>query len=152
MAQLLAIDAESGKRCFREGLRGVWWSLLFAGLLFPFAALCSPTQVIVNADQASVPLDREMLRDIFSMRVRRWPSGEAVQVFILPDDNDLSDRFYREQLGIYGYVLRSVWDRMVFTGTGFAPIEVRSEAEMRERVRATPGAIGYVNGGKDRSV
>jgi hypothetical protein len=37
---------------------------------------------------------------------------------------------------------------MVFTGTGLAPTLVRSEEEMRARVRATPGAIGYVSSGK----
>jgi hypothetical protein len=46
---------------------------------------------------------------------------------------------------MYSYVLRRAWDRMVFTGTGFAPTIVRSEAEMIERVRSTPGAIGYVS-------
>jgi hypothetical protein len=33
---------------------------------------------------------------------------------------------------------------LVFTGTGLAPTVVGSEREMRERVRSTPGAIGYV--------
>jgi hypothetical protein len=33
---------------------------------------------------------------------------------------------------------------MVFTGTGFAPTVVRSEKEMNELVRTTPGAIGFV--------
>jgi hypothetical protein len=45
---------------------------------------------------------------------------------------------------MYSYVLRRAWDRMVFTGTGFAPTIVRSEKEMIERVRSTPGAIGFV--------
>ena len=79
------------------------------------------------------------------MRLRAWPGGPPVRVFVLPDSDPLSDRFYREQLGMYSYVLRAAWDRMVFTGTGFAPTIVRSEEEMRERVSRTPGAIGYVS-------
>jgi hypothetical protein len=78
------------------------------------------------------------------MRVREWPDGSPIRVFVLPDDNPLSDTFYRERLGMYSYVLRRAWDRMVFTGTGFAPTVVRSEQEMIERVRSTPGAIGFV--------
>jgi hypothetical protein len=42
--------------------------------------------------------------------------------------------------------MRDTWDRMVFTGTGLAPTVVASEQEMRERIRSTPGAIGYVRG------
>jgi hypothetical protein len=102
-------------------------------------------QILVNPDIASVPLDRDLLRAIFTMRLRSWPNGPSVRVFVLPDSDPVSDRFYREQLGMYSYVLRSAWDRMVYTGTGLAPTVVRSEREMRERVLATPGAIGYVS-------
>jgi hypothetical protein len=74
-----------------------------------------------------------------------------VRVFVLPDNDPVSDRFYREQLGMYSYVLRSAWDRMVYTGTGLAPTVVHSEEEMRRRVLATPGAIGYVSRGRGSS-
>lgn len=101
-------------------------------------------QVIVSPTLTSVPLDRSLLRAVFTMRVRQWPDGSPIRVFVLPDDDPLSDQFYREQLGMYSYVLRNAWDRMVFTGTGFAPTVVRSEKEMNELVRTTPGAIGFV--------
>lgn len=105
-------------------------------------------EIIVNPDIASVQLDRDLLRAVFTMRLRSWPNGPAVRVFVLPDTDPVSDRFYREQLGMYSYVLRSAWDRMVYTGTGLAPTLVHSEEEMRQRVRATPGAIGYVSRGR----
>jgi len=98
---------------------------------------------IVNGDHASVVVDRQMLRAIFTMRIRAWPDGAPVRVFVLPDDNDTHDRFCREQLGMYSYVLRDLWDRLEFTGTGLAPTVVHSLDEMRARVQATPGAIGY---------
>jgi ABC-type phosphate transport system substrate-binding protein len=100
--------------------------------------------VIVNPDESRVSIDRDLLRGIFSMRVRAWPGGEPIRVFVLPDDDQLSDDFCRDLLGTYPYVLRAAWDRLVFTGTGLAPTVVKSEEEMRRRVLATPGAIGYV--------
>ncbi len=119
------------------------------GMSHPLRA--QSVEIIVNQSVATVPLDRDLLRAIFTMRLRSWPNGSAVHVFVLPDNDPVSDRFYREQLGMYSYVLRSAWDRMVYTGTGFAPTIVRSEKEMRERVRATPGAIGYVSHARDSS-
>jgi ABC-type phosphate transport system substrate-binding protein len=101
--------------------------------------------VIVNPDESQVAIDRDLLRGIFSMRVRAWPGGEAIHVFVLPDDDDLSGEFCRDLLGTYPYVLRTTWDRLVFTGTGLAPTVVKSEQEMRRRVLNTPGAIGYVH-------
>ena len=114
----------------------------------PVQAQAQSAQIIVNPALESVALDRDLLRAIFTMRLRAWPSGPPVRVFVLPDNDPLSDRFYREQLGMYSYVLRAAWDRMVFTGTGLAPTVVASEEEMRKRVRETPGAIGYVSHGK----
>lgn len=100
--------------------------------------------VIVSPSLRGMQLDRSILRAVFTMRLRQWPDGSPVRVFVLPDDNPLSDQFYRERLGMYSYVLRQAWDRMVFTGTGFAPTVVESEERMRELVRTTPGAIGFV--------
>lgn len=123
---------------------------LLASLLLLMLSATAPAeetpavQVIVSPTLATVPLDRSLLRAVFTMRVRQWPDGSPIRVFVLPDDDPLSDQFYREQLGMYSYVLRNAWDRMVFTGTGFAPTVVRSEKEMNELVRTTPGAIGFV--------
>ncbi len=88
-------------------------------------------EILVNPDIDGIQLDRDLLRAIFTMRLRSWPDGPPVRVFVLPDNDPVSDRFYREQLGMYSYVLRSAWDRMVYTGTGLAPTVVRSEEEMR---------------------
>lgn len=123
--------------------------LLAVLLLFVASTACPletapAVEVIVSPSLASTKLDRSLLRSVFTMRLRQWPDGSPVRVFVLPDSDPLSDLFYRQRLGMYSYVLRRAWDRMVFTGTGFAPTVVQTEKEMIERVRSTPGAIGYV--------
>ncbi|WP_211242988.1 hypothetical protein [Sinimarinibacterium sp. CAU 1509] len=55
----------------------------------------------------------------------------------------MHEQFCHQVLGTYPYVLRSAWDKLVYTGTGFAPTVVRDVQEMRRRVESTPGAIGY---------
>ena len=122
--------------------------LLSVLLLFVASTACPvesapAVDVIVSPTLGSTKLDRSLLRSVFTMRLRQWPDGSPVRVFVLPDSDPLSDQFYRERLGMYSYVLRRAWDRMVFTGTGFAPTVVQTEKEMIERVRSTPGAIGY---------
>jgi hypothetical protein len=116
-------------------------------LLAASASAGTPPDVLVHPDHAKVPLGREELRAIFMMRTRAWPDGRPIRVFVLGDGAELHDEFVRTRLGTFPYVLRGGWDRMVFTGTGFAPTLVGSEAEMRERVLATPGAIGYARSG-----
>jgi hypothetical protein len=123
--------------------------LVVAALLCaPHSALAGSVEVIVNPDHSSAPMDRNLLRAIFTMRLRQWPDGEPIQVFVMPDGSELSNQFCREQLGTFPYVLRATWDRIVFTGTGLAPTVVNSEQEMRERVHSTPGAVGYIRSGE----
>jgi|SRR5580658_8166235 ABC-type phosphate transport system substrate-binding protein len=118
--------------------------VLLLALVTPLRALADSVQIIISPDEAGTRLDRTLLRAIFTMRLHQWPDGKPVHVFVLPDQDEATAIFCREQLGTYPYVMRSTWDRMVFTGTGLAPTVVGTEREMRERVRSTPGAIGYV--------
>jgi ABC-type phosphate transport system substrate-binding protein len=119
--------------------------LLLALSLWSAAAAAGETEVIVNGDHASITVDRDMLRAIFTTRLRQWPDGKPIRIFVMPDDSIVHDQFCREQLGMYPYVLRELWDRLLFTGTGLPPTVVRSDEEMRATVRNTPGAIGYVS-------
>lgn len=137
-------NADKGAEARRRARRARALLILVLLLWVPLSALAGSVEVIVNADHAAAPLDRNLLRAIFTMRLRQWSSGTPVHVFVLPDHDEVTDLFCREQLGTYPYVMRATWDRMVFTGTGLAPTVVTSEKEMRELVSSTPGAIGYI--------
>jgi hypothetical protein len=120
-------------------------------------ALCciSPSvgsqEMIAHRDAGVASLTRNEARLFFTMRLKNWPNGTLVKVFVLPDNNPLHNRFSNEVLGLYPYQLRRVWDRQIFSGTGQAPTTVSSEQEMLERIATTPGAIGYADGPIDDS-
>jgi ABC-type phosphate transport system substrate-binding protein len=84
-------------------------------------------------------------RAIFGMRQVKWPNGNLIRVFVLPDTHPAHVATCKEKLNVYPYQLRQSWDRLVFSGMAQAPVEVASEAEMVARVSTTPGAIGYVS-------
>lgn len=129
----------------RPGCVAVWLRLAFlAASLWCGPIWADGTQVVVSGDHATLSINRELLRAIFTTRLRQWPDGTQIRVFVMPDDSALHDQFCREQLGMYPYVLRELWDRLQFTGTGLTPTVVHSEVEMRTRVESTPGAIGYL--------
>ncbi len=90
-------------------------------------------------------LSRNLLRSIFSMRLRTWQDGPPIKVFVLPDDAPIHSLFAKQQLNIFPYQLRTIWDKFTFTGTGQAPLTVQSEDEMYALITSTPGAIGYLS-------
>ncbi len=131
----------------------VWGALLFTLLItltFADNALSSSdgVEVVIHPNTEISTLSRNLLRSIFSMRLRTWQNGLPVVVFVLPDDAPLHSRFAKQKLNIFPYQLRAAWDRMVYSGTGQAPFVVQTEEEMRSRIASTPGAIGYLDNSK----
>lgn len=125
--------------------------LLVFGALGPVVSTASAEEV--SADQMvviahpSVNKDiiaRRTLRAIFGMRMRNWSDGESITVFVLDDRDPSHMHFCESNLGMLPYNLRRHWDRLIFSGTGRAPIRVSTAEEMISLVRSTPGAIGYV--------
>lgn len=117
--------------------------LLFLTLLL--SPLAASAGIIVNPDVQGRSISVATLRNIYALRQTLWPNHQPIVIFVLPDDNPVHVAFAKEKLGLYPYRLRQTWDRMSFSGMASAPIQVKDENEMRERVRATPGAIGYTS-------
>ncbi|WP_199720492.1 substrate-binding domain-containing protein [Stagnimonas aquatica] len=122
------------------------WLLLAAPVQAQEAASSSVT-VITSPGLPAQDLSRATLQAIYLMRLRQWPDGTPIRVFVLPEGSQVHDHFAREKLGTYPYILQRTWDRLVFTGTGLAPEQVHSEDEMRQKVMSTKGAIGYLSAG-----
>jgi ABC-type phosphate transport system substrate-binding protein len=119
--------------------------MLLAVLPGTGAAAPAGAEVVVNAQSDIDQISRPLLRGIFGMRVRAWPDGTPVRVFVLDDSDPVHVEFCKSVLRMYPYQLRQNWDRLVYSGTGQPPIGVASEKELLKQVAATPGAIGYLN-------
>lgn len=114
-------------------------------LLYFFGASSLAAQVIVNESAAEFDIPPQELRLIFSKQKLFWPDGQPIAVYILSPDSKLHKEFCVKQLDLMPYMLHRRWDRLVYSGTGERPIVIESEALMRERIKMTPGAIGYIS-------
>lgn len=101
-------------------------------------------EIVANPGVSEKILTVNSLRSIFSMRLKTWPDGTKIRVFVLSDEDELHQIFSKEKLNVFPYQLRSTWDRLVFSGTGQAPTKVNSNEEMLAKIASTPGAIGYL--------
>ncbi len=103
-------------------------------------------KVIAHKDIKNNSLSLNELRSIFSLRARKWPDGSAITVFVLRDEHELHRQFLLKTLKMLPHQLRRQWDRFIYSGIGQGPIVVRSQKEMLEKIKVTPGAIGYFEG------
>ncbi|MGB1581446.1 MAG: hypothetical protein ACPHER_08055 [Nevskiales bacterium] len=126
--------------------RPKWHWLLLSLLLWGGLAPAHAARAVVNAELSNEEIkDRTDLRAVFTLRKRLWANGQAIKVYVLPDDAEVHQEFVRSKLHLFPYQLRHIWNRLVFSGTGVAPIELDTEAEVLEAVGSDPSAIGYVN-------
>ena len=100
--------------------------------------------VVVHPGLAGESLPLRGLRATFGLRIAAWPNGDSVSVYILEEDSEEHILFCKTILRMLPYVLRRNWDRYLFSGTGHAPVIVKDFTEMKRRIAATPGAIGYL--------
>jgi ABC-type phosphate transport system substrate-binding protein len=100
--------------------------------------------IIVNNEVAASELDRETLQAIFLGKKTQWQSGESIEPVSLkkgPIHQEFLKTVVRRTQSQYS----SFWKRAIFTGTGTPPKSVATEEEVVEFVRASVGAIGYID-------
>jgi hypothetical protein len=88
--------------------------LTLLGTAMPVQAAQS-VEVIANPSTTTQSQSLAALRAIFAKRIKQWPDGAPVKVFMLPDKTSSHGAFCKEILRIYPYVLRDIWGRMVYT-------------------------------------
>jgi len=133
--------------------RNTWINcLLLATMLSGLNATpvqASELSLVLHPPPDITSLTVNQARSIFSMRIRMWPDGTPITVFVLPDNNPNHNAFVRKLLTLLPHQLKRNWDRLVYTGIGQAPIEVANEQEMLKQLRNTPGSIGYIKTGTE---
>ena len=118
--------------------------LYLLALIFVFIAPANAQVVVVNKIPVQNSIAPETLRAIFGMRIHIWSDGTPISVFVLNTNHIVHINFCKEKLKVFPYQLQRTWNRLVFSGTGQAPIQVESIAEMKAKIASIPGAIGYL--------
>jgi len=99
---------------------------------------------VTHPQVAERSLTKSQLRRIYTMRQLRWSDNSAINVFVLPNQHVLHQRFAKERLQIFPYQLNRIWHKLTYSGLGVAPTIVESERALIQAVKQTPGSIGYI--------
>ncbi|BBP45457.1 hypothetical protein THMIRHAS_08300 [Thiosulfatimonas sediminis] len=87
----------------------------------------------------------DLLDKIFSAKVQSWPDGQPIKIFTLPNQSKTHKQFVEEILHSNVFEMQRIWNRLIFSGRGVAPLELKNEVEMIKTVRKTAGSIGYIS-------
>ncbi|MFP5391046.1 MAG: phosphate ABC transporter substrate-binding protein [Gammaproteobacteria bacterium] len=111
---------------------------------------------LATAALLAAPWARADVAVIVSAHSSLAPSVEQVcQLFLgkiktptpvtLAEQNPVRDEFYSKACKKDPAQVRSMWGKLIFTGTGTPPREVASVDAMKKAIAADPNSIGYID-------
>lgn len=112
-------------------------------------SLCCPLFVnaetlVVAADGSNLAsLSKSDLRQLYMGNTSR-AGGHKVTLLDMPEGSALRKSFYNTVAGKNESQLKSYWARMIFTGKGTPPRQVRDPKEMAHTLKSNPQALGYL--------
>ena len=108
------------------------------------AADAAELVVIVSARSAVETLRADQVAAIFLGQSARFPDGALATAIDQPIGSEERRRFYLGVTGKSPALLKAHWSKMVFTGRGQPPRELRGNEAVRRAVADDPGLIGYI--------
>src|SRR6202166_1778239 len=116
------------KRHFRS-------SVLSALLLAAFAAAGARAQeIVVIVNLAAASISKEQIADLYLGRSDAWtPVDQVVGSAIYVE-------FYKKVTGRDGAQVKAIWSRILFTGRGISPKQLRDSEAVKKAVAAKPNA------------
>lgn len=121
--------------------------LLCIGLALILAShtVMADVVAVVSAKSAITTLTKTQLADIFLGRVSRFPNGAQAVPVDQAEEAPARAVFYAQLVGRSAPQMKAYWSKIIFTGRGQPPQEVRSNEELKRRIAQDSNAIGYID-------
>ena len=119
--------------------------LLCALLASAVAGADDHYRVIVNTRNAVATVERAELARLFMKKVTEWPDGTPVEAVDQERAAPVRAAFSKDVLKRDANAVAAHWATLLYSGRDVPPAIKRSDDEVLEFVRNTPGAVGYVS-------
>ena len=121
------------------------WSVVLGLLVLCPLAAADEYRVVVNPKNPAVAVERAELARLFMKRVSAWSDGTPVTVVDQERTAPVRVAFSKEVHKKDADAVAAQWATLVYSGRDVPPSVKRSDDEVLEFVRQTPGAVGYVS-------
>lgn len=101
-------------------------------------------KLVVHASNPLDSISKEKVADLFLKRVTRWENGRAVTPVDQSEKSPVRGAFTKDLLDKEVVWVKSYWQKMIFSGRGTPPAELKSDGEVLDLVKSNADAIGYV--------
>ena len=126
------------------GLKGLVVGFLMTAGIMQGIAQAADVAVIVNRSNPEM-LSLDQIKDIYSDRMTTWrASGQKIEIYNLPDNQDAREIFARQVLGMSGQASATAESQRKTNNTLKNPSKTKRERLVASFVARKRYAIGYV--------
>ncbi len=119
-------------------------SLLIALFMLFVTSAEAGVVVVVGASSSLGELSQDQVAGIFLGKTSKFPDGSKAVPIDQEDGADARADFYKQVTGKSSSQLKSYWSKLIFSGKGQPPKQVKGDAEVIQSINANPGQIGYL--------
>lgn len=109
------------------------------------AATAHAGVVLVGNPGIGAALSADQAANLYLGKGSKLPNGANAVVFELENGDPLRVEFHAKVTGKSEAQLQSYWSRLVFTGKGTPPPQLKDAAQMKYSIASTPNAVGYID-------
>ena len=117
---------------------------LCIGLLIASDAANAGGVVIVNKDNQAVLSEKDISR-IFLGNLKSYSTGDTITPINITSKKALRKEFNKKVLHKSSSQVKAYWSKLLFSGKGVPPKELKSDQQIKEFIAANPNAIGYID-------
>ena len=100
---------------------------------------------VVSSKSAITTLSKSQVSDIFFGKIASLPNGVQLVPIDQVEGTAARDEFYLKVAGKSPAQVKAYWSKIIFTGRGQPPQEVRDSVEVKKRIVGNVAAIGYID-------
>ncbi len=100
--------------------------------------------IVANSDSGLNEMSVAELKKVYLKKIPTLPNGKSATVVGLTKGN-ARDEFLKTVLRKSESNLNSYWSRLMFSGRADSPRLFKTNSEVLDYIRSTPGAIGFVD-------
>ena len=120
-------------------------SILLASILAGGADAFAEVVVIVSAKSKISGMSVSQVAKIFLGKTNKFPDGSNAIPLDQSEGSELRKEFYEKVTGKDPAQINAYWSKIIFTGEGQPPKQLKGNLNIRRAIEKNPNAIGYID-------
>ena len=101
--------------------------------------------VVVNKKVTIAALSKDEVARIFMIKSKTLPNGNEVVPLSQSSRVDFNEVFFDKITGQTHMQREAYWARLMFTGKGLPPVDVKTDHKMLQMIASDPKYIGFID-------